>query len=1002
MITEKSVAHSSFTPEYSNELMKRVEDIYQNDVKHHFPQLRLTRLIDLLEHAAYLFETYAHFSQKGRNDDLLSAFIVGCYYMYLIIPQSTQFQTKNKSYSIYNQLKGLYQNETNMTNVLAMVKNEVDSILEKSLLEIEGIDRVIKRTRAYSLPDTKLVPQLAALNMNDNNSHFSQQATMNNNIPEESLQIYESIQNEPDDASPLWTAPPLEPNDQLKLALDQPFTHFSTQTPIEVASSVVNKMRDRSTSIEVRVPFPQSDDDAKHSSELFVGELPVDRSVTHRKDSYHSVYMLSGDNEEDNTEQFNFANSYIQSLDRLQKQNVITCPELFSILSNSTESQTLLLIDLRLPKQTKHNYIIAPNIIQIDPNILWNPVTNSPISTYSELEMVLKSPLLSQLQSFDYIVYYTDLKTFMNLNFDYNFTFFYLLVSSKVLNLKAVPTNLLGGFEKWKKVLRNYLREYSIKPEPFIYKPNIIDKPVGNISENKLQLKSPSGKPPEIPMRIRKSPPLPPKIELSPLIEQRSSVEFPKPYTNREPYISKVKSFDHVQLFPKESSINMQLTKAAAYSIPTIERNPNIYVSLSVTGLRNLGNTCYINSMLQCMFATRALRDLFVSSSFEKYMNKNIEVASNISKSFSILFKKMYLNGGCSVVPTGFLKMCNRLRPDLRIPDDQQDTQEFLMLMLDRLHDELSNQETVINDYPDLLLYDAEKLKVQQDEYKAWFENINIKNGLSPIDHIFQGQIENSLNCQRCGFSSYNYSSFYVLSLAIPKPSSATFSRSKRVKLEDCLNMFTSDEILSGENAWNCPKCGSSSQQSSDEAISQREYSSDTVEDLKHNRKSRLFMLPKKYSRSNRSLSPFRKHSSHKYPSDKWKSKKLVTLKSTNFITMPPVLVIHLSRFYYDMSKKNETIVTYPLVLNIVLKNDETAKYRLYAIVNHSGNLSGGHYTTLVNKEREHNLGKDRQKWYYFDDEVVKEEKNHGNIDEGIIKVSSSHVYVLFYEKIYD
>lgn len=33
-------------------------------------------------------------------------------------------------------------------------------------------------------------------------------------------------------------------------------------------------------------------------------------------------------------------------------------------------------------------------------------------------------------------------------------------------------------------------------------------------------------------------------------------------------------------------------------------------------------------------------------------------------------------------------------------------------------------------------------------------------------------------------------------------------STEKRVKLEDCINMFTSDEVLSGENAWDCPRCG--------------------------------------------------------------------------------------------------------------------------------------------------------------------------------------------------
>lgn len=35
-------------------------------------------------------------------------------------------------------------------------------------------------------------------------------------------------------------------------------------------------------------------------------------------------------------------------------------------------------------------------------------------------------------------------------------------------------------------------------------------------------------------------------------------------------------------------------------------------------------------------------------------------------------------------------------------------------------------------------------------------------------------------------------------------------------------------------------------------------------------------------------------------------SKKLTTIKSLDFIVLPPILVIHLSRFYYDLTKKKQ------------------------------------------------------------------------------------------------
>ena len=125
-----------FTPEYSNELLRRVQDLYHEDIKHYYPQLKLEKLLDLLEHTEYLFELYLDSIHHDRPNDALTAFIIGCYYVFLIIPQSLQFQTRNKSYSIYTDLKKMYENEMNMTNVVLMVKKEIGVVLDLSLIHI--------------------------------------------------------------------------------------------------------------------------------------------------------------------------------------------------------------------------------------------------------------------------------------------------------------------------------------------------------------------------------------------------------------------------------------------------------------------------------------------------------------------------------------------------------------------------------------------------------------------------------------------------------------------------------------------------------------------------------------------------------------------------------------------------------------------------------------------------------------------------------------------------
>ena len=1158
-----------FSPEYSPELAKRIKSIYRDDIKHYYPQLKLEKLIDLLEHTQYLFELYMRFINDHNDNDSLTSYIIGCFYIFLIMPRSIQFQTKNKDFGIYTDMKNLYEGQMNMTNVRLMVRDEIDNILDRSPAEPAAIATFTERKRAHSVPGQTMADSLAALNLDSAQSSSAKQldevvprkegnsssssdesqtgsvgagsvysssissteqdenmmsATMHNgDIPVISDSQLFAEENET--SSQLWTAPAVDTNDQLKIALypealpveTLPLTNDFNE-PIEFpkgnthmpsiphqpllrarTESVAMSMFDDPSQLHSRItsnsnsPYNALTESPNSSN----SELIADRGLTHRKNSYHSVYMMENENDEmKNDDYYDKSNDFIRGLERLERQSIITAPELFSILSNPVERTKLLLIDLRLAKRYTYNNIIADNYVPLDPTLLWDAEKNAPIYDISILEGKLNNALFNNRNSFEYIVYYSDMKTYMKLNFDYHFILFYLLITSLKEDdkFKGAPTALLGGYEKWKKMMHKYTREYDVDARQYMYGPydkegkKVVQKTAspsedgydaGNQTTTHTEVfrtnrvpEAPSFRPPEVPMRIRKRPPPPPPAtrpksppplpltdapQLPPRLPPKIKADIPR----REP-ISRMPT--HVPVLPStiperkrasrfETGPEQKrplMPRPITFSIPTIEKNPNIYVSLSVTGLRNLGNTCYINSMVQCLFSTKTFRDLFLSNVYERYMNmNNRQIAPNtrklsLSNSLNILFRKMYLNGGCSVVPIAFLKTCSLLRPDLRIPDDQQDTQEFLMLMLDRLHDELSNQDAIVNENPGMLLYDTDELKVNKKEYKKWFDDNFNANGVSPIDNIFQGQMESCLQCERCGFSTFNYSSFYVLSLAIPKKQKSLTKLSGRINLEDCISMYTADEILSGENAWSCPKCCDEHKKKLKEK--RRKLKQPQTLQVPHQKersreKHSIFKFggskKKKSNSISRSLSPFRlikksepkmidqlshlanngnsdndsKSNSYDESDDEfdeaddealrhWKNKKLVTVKTLNFISLPKVLVIHLSRFYYDLTKKNSSIITYPLILQMSLKNHKVVKYRLYGIVNHTGNLISGHYTSLINKDYQHSLKTNEQKWYYFDDEVVKGENNHGDIDNGINKVSSKDAYVLFYERI--
>ena len=98
---------------------------------------------------------------------------------------------------------------------------------------------------------------------------------------------------------------------------------------------------------------------------------------------------------------------------------------------------------------------------------------------------------------------------------------------------------------------------------------------------------------------------------------------------------------------------------------------------------------------------------------------------------------------------------------------------------------------------------------------------------------------------------------------------------------------------------------------------------------------------------------------------------------------LPYVLILSLKRFKFNKNSnfKLRQMITYPLY-DLEMGNETVKqKYDLYGIINHYGNISGGHYTAII---------KDKNKeWVYCDDSsVYKIEEN---------RVMHSNAYILFY-----
>lgn len=103
-----------------------------------------------------------------------------------------------------------------------------------------------------------------------------------------------------------------------------------------------------------------------------------------------------------------------------------------------------------------------------------------------------------------------------------------------------------------------------------------------------------------------------------------------------------------------------------------------------LTGLRNMGNTCYMNAALQAISNCSPLTYYFLNNDYYEVNKK-----PSMAKSYGKLIKDMWSAGQRScIAPTGVHSVLRSINPAFR-GYHQQDAQEFLRCLMDRLHEEL-------------------------------------------------------------------------------------------------------------------------------------------------------------------------------------------------------------------------------------------------------------------------------------------------------------------------
>ncbi|CAL8360339.1 unnamed protein product [Merluccius merluccius] len=214
-----------------------------------------------------------------------------------------------------------------------------------------------------------------------------------------------------------------------------------------------------------------------------------------------------------------------------------------------------------------------------------------------------------------------------------------------------------------------------------------------------------------------------------------------------------------------------------------------------LVGLRNLGNTCFMNSILQCLSNTHSLRDYCLHNSHRRDLNNNSRTNTALMEEFAKLIQTMWTSSSSEAVsPSEFKTQIQRYAPRF-VGYNQQDAQEFLRFLLDGLHNEV-NRVTV---RPRGTTEDFDHLPDEEKGKKMWSKYLERED--SKVVDLFVGQLRSSLTCSHCGFCSTVFDPFWDLSLPIAKKGYG------EVSLMDCMRLFTKEDVLDGDEKPTCYRC---------------------------------------------------------------------------------------------------------------------------------------------------------------------------------------------------
>ena len=366
-----------------------------------------------------------------------------------------------------------------------------------------------------------------------------------------------------------------------------------------------------------------------------------------------------------------------------------------------------------------------------------------------------------------------------------------------------------------------------------------------------------------------------------------------------------------------------------------------------LVGLTNIGNTCYGNAALQALRHQVDLTIYILQGQHLKLMeNKPKTDKTRMMESYGELVRALWTKeeGAVSTKPFWSAMIPVAMKEgfeQFRIPIPH-DAHEFLVFILDQIHEALSEKVTMTIRPP---LENTQKTRDAASALGFW--KSAFEKNYSPMVDLLFGLLRKSVTCEVCKNESVTWETMNINKVCVPKEAD------RPVGLLDLMREECRGETI---DEYACDHCIASASVKKEEA-----KEAEAVSDEKQEEAKPAKPVPVR-TKANKTLSYWRLGN--------W---VIVTLKRNE-----------------NTGRKINTIIDIPKTITfgeLFHPNSEEASakasYELFSTIEHHGSSGGGHYTSHA----KHSV---TEKWTFYDDD--------SGIEVPDVRINNS-TYVVMYRK---